>query len=189
MPRFPRNPIDRLSQDSRCCLAYRVRLATLLLGVALVFSGASAQGQVVTGRVIAVSDGDTVTVLDGNLRQRKIRLSGIDAPEKKQAFGERSRQSLSDLLMSRLVVVHIHKKDRYGRELGRIEADQTDLNLEQLHRGMAWHYVQYESEQPPEERKAYREAETMARAQKAGLWADKAPQPPWLFRQVERTSR
>jgi endonuclease YncB( thermonuclease family) len=72
---------------------------------------------IVSGRVVAISDGDTITVLDPDNRQHKIRLAGIDAPEKGQTFGERSKQSLSALVFQRRVEAHCHKKDRYGREI------------------------------------------------------------------------
>ena len=134
------------------------------------------------GRVVAVSDGDTVTVLDAERHQYKVRLAGIDAPEKAQAFGQASKISLSDQIFGREVAVSWEKKDRYGRIIGKISVDQRDVCLEQIRRGMAWHYKQYARDQAPDDRGAYAEAEVAARAARAGLWHDLAPVPPWEWR-------
>lgn len=154
----------------------------LLLSSAFVFSHAAT----ITGRVVGVADGDTVTVLDGANTQYKIRLSGIDAPEKKQAFGMRSKQSLSDLVFDKQVTVETDKKDRYGREVGKILLTGQDVNLEQVTRGFAWHYKQYEREQSANDRKLYDFAEHGARADRRGLWADAEPVPPWEYRHSKR---
>jgi endonuclease YncB( thermonuclease family) len=92
------------------------------------------------GRVVAVADGDTVTVLDSERHQYKVRLAGIDAPEKAQAFGQASKTSLSDQIFGREVMVTWDKRDRYGRIIGKISVDHQDVCLEQIRRGMAWHY-------------------------------------------------
>lgn len=99
--------------------------------------------QSLTGRVVGVADGDTVTILTPERRQVKIRLGQIDAPEKAQPFGQRSKQSLSDLIFDREVRVQVETTDRYGRTVGRIFQDNLDVNLEQVKRGMAWAYRQY----------------------------------------------
>ncbi len=138
--------------------------------------------EVITGRVVAVADGDTITVLDADKVQHKIRLSGIDAPEKKQAFGNRSKESLSDMVFERTVNVETEKRDRYGREIGKVLFDGKDVNLVQVERGMAWFYRQYEREQPRNDRRLYEAAEQAARAGKRGLWNDADPVPPWEFR-------
>ncbi len=157
-------------------------LAFLLTALAL----ASAMANTLSGRVVGVSDGDTVTILDASKRTHKIRLLGIDSPEKKQPFGERAKQSLSDLVYNKQVNVEGGKPDRYGRALGKIVLDGQDINLEQIRRGMAWHYKQYARDQSPQDRIAYAEAEATARAQRAGLWQDAQPVPPWSFRREGR---
>ena len=134
------------------------------------------------GRVVAIADGDTVTILDASNTQTKIRLMGIDAPEKKQAFGQRSKQHLSDLVFDKQVTVEYSKKDRYGRTVGKILVNDVDANLEQVKAGMAWHYKQYQKEQSPSDRVLYSEAEDRARVGRAGLWVDPDPTPPWEFR-------
>lgn len=138
------------------------------------------------GRVVGIADGDTVTVLDAAQIQHKIRLMGIDAPEKKQAFGQRSKQHLSDLVSQKQVVVEYYKKDRYGRTLGKILIDGADANLEQVKAGMAWHYKHYQKEQSPDERVSYAEAENQARAGRKGLWVDAEPVPPWEWRRSQK---
>lgn len=97
----------------------------------------SPAASVIEGRVVGVSDGDTVTVLDAGRRQHKFRLLGIDAPEKDQDFGERSKQSLSDLVFGKDVMVEYEKKDRYGRTLGKVVVGGRSANLEQVRAGLA----------------------------------------------------
>lgn len=144
------------------------------------------QAGIIEGRVVGVTDGDTVTVLDANNAEHKIRLAGIDAPEKKQAFGSRSKESLSALAFSRFVTVETGKKDRYGREVGKVQVEGKDVNLEQVKRGMAWHYKAYQREQSADDRKLYDIAESDARVARRGLWDDADPTPPWDFRKARR---
>ena len=138
--------------------------------------------ETVTGRVVGVADGDTIMVLDADKVQHKIRLAGIDAPEKKQAFGNRSKESLSDMVFDKTVNVETEKRDRYGRQIGKVLVNEQDVNLVQVERGMAWFYRQYQREQSPNDRKLYEAAEDAAKAGKHGLWRDVDPVPPWDFR-------
>lgn len=138
------------------------------------------------GQVVAVADGDTVTVLDAQRQRHKIRLAGIDAPESRQAYGQRARSSLKDLLDGRQVQVSYDKTDRYGRLVGKIELEGRDINLEQLRRGLAWHYKKYEAEQSPEDRQLYAQAQEQAQAARLGLWRDGQPLAPWDYRQQKR---
>jgi endonuclease YncB( thermonuclease family) len=126
-------------------------------------------------KVIGVSDGDTVTVLMSR-RQIKVRLAEIDAPEKRQPFGERSKQSLSDLVYGKQVKVNREDRDHYGRVVGRVYAGGLDVNAEQLKRGMAWVYRQYNRD------KSLLALEQEARGAKRGLWTDPNPTPPWEYR-------
>ncbi len=134
------------------------------------------------GRVVAVADGDTLTILDNNNTQIKIRLAGIDAPEKAQAFGQKSKESLSDLVFGKTVKVETNKKDRYGRTVGKILLDNQDINLEQIRRGLAWHYKAYAKEQSKEDASAYADTESMVRAKRIGLWSESQALAPWHFR-------
>ena len=118
--------------------------AIVCLGVAIIVAlGNSAMAATLVGRVVGVADGDTVTVLDSANQQFKIRLAGIDAPEKRQAFGQRSKQSLSVMVMGRDVRVEYQGRDRYGRIVGKVLVEGMDARLAQVRSGMAWHYKKY----------------------------------------------
>ena len=145
-----------------------------------------AVGDRIEGKVVGVSDGDTVTVLDAHQSKWKIRLLGIDAPEKKMPFGQKSKQQLSDLIYNKQVTVEYSKQDRYGRTLGKILVGGIDANLEQVRAGMAWHYKQYRRDQALEDRQIYSDAENSARASRIGLWVDANPTPPWTWRKQRR---
>lgn len=160
-------------------------LARLIVGVLLIFLQLVAHADVLLGHVIAVSDGDTITVLDDNKQRHVIRLMGIDAPEKAQAFGHKAKQSLSDLVFDRDVSVTWFKRDRYGRTVGQVRLDDTDVCLEQIKRGLAWHYKQYEREQSEQDRSRYADAEKEARIARMGLWADEHPLEPSNFRRMK----
>ena len=136
----------------------------------------------ISGKVVGVSDGDTITVLDVDQVQHKVRLAGIDAPEKKQAFGQKSKEALSDCAYGQQVEVKGSKLDRYGRLVGKVLAQGQDCNLRQLRLGMAWHYKLYMKEQALEDRILYANEENAAKINKLGLWIDPEPVPPWEFR-------
>ncbi len=148
----------------------------------LFFLVSSVQAETLTGRVVGVSDGDTITVLDNTNTQFKIRLSGIDAPEKKQPFGQVSKKSLSDLVFDKHVTVDWHKLDRYGRTVGKVFINGIDVNLEQINRGYAWFYKKYQNEQPLQDRLDYLHAQEAAESNRIGLWVDNEPIAPWDFR-------
>lgn len=129
-----------------------------------------------TGKVVSVTDGDTIKLLTTNNILYKIRLEYIDAPEKSQAFGKKSKNNLSKLLARKIVNVHYEKKDRYGRILGIVYTGDIDMNLRQIEDGYAWVYRRYC------DRKDYSNAEEYAKSKKLGLWHDKYPKPPWDYR-------
>ncbi len=131
-----------------------------------------------TGKVVAVADGDTITVLRDH-QQVKVRLTEIDAPEKKQAFGSRSKQSLSEMCFGKIATLADKGKDRYGRTLARVTCDGIDVNVEQVRRGWAWVFIRY----APKDSPLYR-IEAEARADSRGLWADPEPVPPWDWRKA-----
>jgi endonuclease YncB( thermonuclease family) len=140
----------------------------------------------IAGIVVGVADGDTITVLDASNELHKIRLSGIDAPEKKQPFATISKQSLSNLVFNRAVIIHWQKRDSYGRIVGKVMLDDVDMNLEQIKAGMAWFYRQYQKQLSFEDQTAYATAEQEAKANKLGLWIDEAPIAPWHFRRAKK---
>jgi len=148
--------------------------------------GMGSHAGAIKGHVIGVTDGDTLTVLDADRRQQRIRLAGIDAPEKRQAFGARAKESLSELSFGKQVEVQASKKDRYGRFVGKVLVEGRDVNLEQIRRGFAWHYKAYQREQSLMDRVLYDAAETEARASGSGLWGYATPLPPWDFRREKR---
>ena len=127
------------------------------------------------GVVVAVHDGDTITVRAGAVTQR-IRLLGIDCPEAGQAWSARAKRFTSDLSFGRTVRIDGHGLDRYDRLLARVVADGTDVNLALVRAGLAW---QYEFGTPDA---ALAEAERVARASRVGLWSDPDPVPPWRWR-------
>ena len=139
-----------------------------------------AQAETLLGKVIHVQDGDSITVLDETHTQHKIRLTGIDAPERRQAFGNVSKESLAEQVAGQSVAVEWDKVDRYGRKVGKVLLAGMDSNLVQIKRGLAWHYKKYEREQSLADRQSYAVAE--AKAAKLGLWTDADPMPPWRFR-------
>ena len=145
--------------------------------------------ELLLGRIVGISDGDTVTLLDANKQQYKIRLTGIDAPEKKMPFGQRSKEHLSDLIFSKDVQVETEKLDRYGRTLGKILFDRKDINLAMVNAGLAWHYKKYQQEQSASDRLLYSYAEEQARLRCIGLWHDTTPTPPWDWRKGEVNQR
>ena len=157
-------------------------MSRLVMLLVLVSSFSHLWAGTLTGRVVGVSDGDTITVLTEAREQYRIRLQGIDAPESKQAFGNVSKRSLSDLVFTKTVEVHFDKEDRYGRILGVVYAAGLDVNLAMVSKGMAWHYKHYQRDQTPHERRLYAQAEDDARASGLGLWRDPHAIAPWDFR-------
>jgi endonuclease YncB( thermonuclease family) len=134
------------------------------------------------GVVVGVYDGDSITVLDNKKVEHKIRMMGIDAPERGQAFSDASKKSLSDLVYGKPVVVDFNKRDRYRRVIGKVIQNGKDVNLEQVKRGMAWHYKQYQNEQELDDRSLYVQEEYLAQKDRRGLWADGEPVAPWDYR-------
>ena len=157
--------VSLFTRECFICHNFSIRLVALFV----LWFAFACQATSIDGRVVGVADGDTITVLDGANRQHKIRLAGIDAPEKSQPFGHRSRESLSDLVFSKTVTVETDKVDRYGRQVGKVLVDGADANLAQVQRGLAWHYKAYEREQSSGDRKAYSDAEAQAKAARLGF--------------------
>ncbi len=142
--------------------------------------------ETILGRVVGVSDGDTITVLDSQHRQHKIRLAGIDAPESKQAFGQVSKKHLSDLVFDRDVTLGCGKTDRYQREVCVVVVNGEDANLAQVEAGMAWWYRKYANEQTSRQRDDYEASESRAKSARRGLWSDMDVMPPWEWRHAKR---
>jgi endonuclease YncB( thermonuclease family) len=141
-------------------LLSRFATTSAKLFLLLAFLGSDlSRAERILGKVIAVSDGDTITVLDAKSQWHKIRLAGIDAPESGQPFGKRSKSNLSDAAHGQEVIVEFQKTDRYGRKVGKVLVSERDINLDQIKAGLAWHYKAYDREQSENDRNQYAEAE------------------------------
>lgn len=170
------------------------RVRVILLACLMLISGTPAfawagvilfshpETTVLQGRVIGVSDGDTLTVLDEARISRRIRLLGIDAPEKGQPWGKVAKQVLLDRVINRSVMVLVQSRDRYGRTVGEVLLGGEDVNLEMIRDGLAWHDPRYAKNQFPGDAARCAHAESEARRTRLGLWAGQNPIPPWEWR-------
>lgn len=155
-----------------------MRLAVLF--ILLLLASCVAFAATITGKVVGVADGDTFTLLTAENRQVKIRLHGIDCPEKAQPFGTRAKQYTSELVFGKQVRVEITDTDRYGRIIAIVYAGRTNLNESLLLAGYAWHYARYDHNA------AWASLEQQARRNKAGLWVDINAIAPWDWRKARR---
>lgn len=126
------------------------------------------------GKVVKIIDGDTIHILDSSKRRHKIRLFGIDAPEKKQAYGNRAKNYLSGLIAGRVVKVEYNSLDRYKRILGVVFLEELDINAKMVSDGYAWAFVKYSDK--------YINEEIQAKKNHNGLWSDRNAIEPWKFR-------
>lgn len=154
-------------------------LLIVVAAVALWCGAAPRATAAIEGKVVRVSDGDTVTVLDADKTQHKIRPLDIDAPESSQAFGQKSKQRLADLIAGRSVRVTWQEKDQYERVLGTIWLSTVNVNLKMVEEGYAWAYHYTKA-------KEYLDAMARAKAEKRGLWADPHAQDPWAYRKIQK---
>lgn len=155
-------------------MTWRLAVAGFVLMFSLSAAVPAAAG-VIAGQVVAISDGDTLAIFDGQ-RQHRVRLAEIDAPERKQAFGSVSRQHLARLCFRAQARVHVQDFDRYGRVVGRVTCGRTDANAAMVEAGLAWVYRRYARDL------GLFQLERRARAARLGLWRDPAPVAPWDFR-------
>lgn len=159
-----------------------------VMGIALMLWSAVAAAEMLQGKVVGIADGDTITVLDDSQAQHKIRLAGIDAPEKAQPFGQASKQNLSGMVFGKRVVIDWQKRDRYDRIVGKVLLNEQDVNLKQLEAGLAWHYKKYAQEQSAADRDSYARTEVQAQRVKLGLWVEDNPVAPWDWRKQLRSA-
>ena len=138
------------------------------------------------GKVVKLADGDSITVLDDDKVQHKIRLAGIDAPERKQPYGQAAKKFLSDRVFGKTVCVGWYKRDKYRRLVGVVRINDEDVNYQLVEEGLAWHYKYYEKEQSESDRVRYAEAQEEAEDDKKGLWKERNPIMPWAWRKGER---
>ena len=147
----------------------------------MIFFLVSAFGADLSGKVVKVVDGDTITLLTAEKKQIKVRLYGIDAPEKKQAFGEKSRNFLTERVGGRVVEVKKKGVDRYKRLLAVIYFKGSDINAELVKNGYAWAFIKYSSD--------YVALENLAKKNNTGLWRDKNAIAPWEFRKNKNLNK
>ena len=153
-----------------------LRLLSILLSASDMLLSGQLMAREVSGVVVGVHDGDSLTLLTAKRDQIKIRLQGIDAPELNQAFGTKAKTSLSDLVFGKSVRLVETGRDRYGRTLGDVYVSEVWVNLAVIERGMAWFFVKYSKDE------RLRNAEAKARKSRAGLWQQPSPVPPWEWR-------
>lgn len=158
---------DYNTKPLKCVLA----MAALFIAVA---TPAAAQFSF-EAQVIRITDGDTLTVRAGE-KNFRVRLHGVDAPERGQAFGTKARDFLADAVAGKAVALRVLDVDRYGRLIAEVLIGTTNWNLELLKAGLAWHYAEYD------DTPAYKAAEAAARASRRGLWTEPAPEAPWEYR-------
>ena len=151
---------------------FKLLITTLLLATSLF---------ALEGRVVKVYDGDTITLLDKDMQQHRIRFYGIDAPEKSQSFGKRSQENLANMIAGKMVNVDVQAEDRYGRSVGIVYLDDVDINKRQVADGYAWAYMQYGGE-------IYKNDELKAREKKLGMWVDPNIEQPSEYRKRQKNS-
>ncbi|HEY1114373.1 MAG TPA: thermonuclease family protein [Chitinophagaceae bacterium] len=152
----------------------------LLLFLARCTPPARQEAQSLSGKVVNIADGDTFTLLLPDNTTKKIRLHGVDAPERHQPFGSVSRQRLRELIFQKQVSVEEKDVDRYGRIVGIAFVDGLSVNEEMLRSGLVWHYTRYD------DNPQWAQLQEEARRAKKGLWQDKNPVAPWEWRQEQR---
>ena len=183
-----------------CSSKLSLRLIIIISHCFYFISISSPSAEILHGMVVKVADGDTVTIVDDKGFSHRVRLAGIDAPEKNQPYGEESTKNLGWLVYNKRVNIEYFKYDRYGRIVGKVRINpkddkfcllidcirKLDVGLEQVKVGMAWHYKRYENEQTIESRSFFSSAERKARKSQIGLWKDETPIPPWKWRRDSR---
>jgi endonuclease YncB( thermonuclease family) len=159
--------------------------ARALIGVALMLLTPLSTADTLNGRVVAVADGDTLSLLVGR-QQYTIRIAGIDAPERHQVWGDRSKTNLSRLSMNQMAVAECARAEQQGQKICKLTVKAVDIGLEQIQAGMAWWYWELARELKPEVQSAYQGAELMAKLRRQGLWRETNPVPPWEFKRENR---
>lgn len=157
-----------------------LRAAIAFIGIILfLIAPTHATASIISGRVVSIADGDTITILAAGNIQTKIRLYGIDCPEKTQAFGDKAKKFTSSLVGGKNVAITAYDIDKYGRTVGIVYAEEINVNEQIIKAGLAWQYRKYCKEQFCED---WILLETEARNSGIGLWQESSPIPPWDWR-------
>ena len=159
----------------------KMNLKRISIFVLMMFSLSGLADENIYGRVVSVADGDTLTILDAEFQQHKVRLAGIDAPEKAMPFGQVSKQKLAEICFEKQAEITIVNIDRYGRTVGDVVCDGVHANEEMVKAGYAWVYRHYDRGF-----EAFYPLEQEAKDAKLGLWSDSEPTPPWQWRRAHR---
>lgn len=180
MKRLILNSRNSLKSYAALTLAFGILISPAIANLALAKSAEPNDARY-EAYVVGIADGDTITVLTNQNEQVKIRLYGIDCPEKKQAFGTKARQFIADLVFNKTVSIQPIQRDRYGRLVAKVYVDNRDVGLTMIEYGYAWWYQQYAKKATD-----YKQAQAKARRQQLGLWADANPVAPWMFRKHKK---
>lgn len=149
--------------------------------ISLIFFSSSLLFSQTTAKVIAISDGDTITVLLEDKTSKKLRLAEVDCPESGQPFGKNAKQFTADQIFGKQITFIETDKDRYGRSIAKVYYDKEKyLSAELIKAGLGWWYFYYSKD------KSLGEFEEQAKRNKIGLWQDKEAISPWDFRKIER---
>lgn len=158
-----------------------MQLLKLFSSFLLLLIASIAQAQTLHGKVVNIADGDTLTILTSSKEQVKIRLAGIDTPEKAQPFGTKAKQYLAALAFQKYASIDVETIDRYGRTVATVFVGGQNINAEMVRSGMAWVYTKYSND------KNLLALEAAARQARRGLWLSDKPIAPWLWRKGKRT--
>ena len=169
--------LNKLLQRFISAILAKNHVKIALLAITVLLSVIAKAADDISGRVVAVADGDTLTVLDASRQQHKIRLGGIDAPEKAMPFGQVSKQKLVEICFQKQAEVNVMNVDRYGREVAHVYCDGVYANREMVKSGYAWVYRTYDKGF-----ESFYVLQRQAKAAELGLWADPNPTPPWQWR-------
>ncbi len=140
------------------------------------------KSDLIEGHVVTIQDGDTISVMTNERVLHQVRLQAIDAPDDRQPYFEKSKKSLANLLLKKPVRAIYHSKDSNGRLIATVYQNGRDVGLVQIENGLAWHYKRFAYDQTASARKSYADAQSKAISERKGLWDDKSPIPPWVFR-------
>jgi endonuclease YncB( thermonuclease family) len=137
--------------------------------------------QVLQGKVVKIADGDSFTILTDGKMQVRVRMHGIDAPEKGQAYSQVSKQYLSNLIFNQKVTVEVNSRDKYRRVVGMVFVGDKNINETMLSEGLAWHFIRYDKN------KTWSSLQEQAKRAKKGLWKDANPIAPWDYRKSKKS--